>query len=87
MQACGDSCVEIGALEPFLVIRRRAAQANQRFVHRRESSTRPHRVIQFERLPRCTSFGIPLIIASAIKGKHADLVHLQMIGVRITALI
>ena len=82
-----DPIIEIGTIKPIFVVRRLAAKSQQLFVHSNKSLSRPCRVIHLDRLPRLTMFWIPLIVTRTIKRQHTDLVHFDVIGVRITALI
>ena len=42
---------------------------------------------RLEWLPRFAELGIPLVVGGAIEGAHADLVHLDVVGVRIAGVV
>ena len=57
--------------------------AEVRLVQGLDPCDRPRHVVQLERLPRCTRVGIGLRIAREVERRQADLVHANVVGVRI----
>ena len=79
------SCV--GTLEPLLVERRLAAQPHHRLVDGHQAGLRPDRVVQLRRLARLAELGVPRRVAGALERQHRDVVHLEVVGVRVAALV
>ncbi len=55
-------------------------------MHRLDPLARPHRVVELQRLPRVARVGITIGIAGGVEGDDRDVVHPQMIGVRVALL-
>ena len=87
MDLRGDAIVLVGPVEPLLVEGRRAPQPQQRLVDGEQPPAAPHRVVELERLPRLARLGVPRRIAGPLEGRHRDVVHLQVVRVRVALLV
>ena len=56
-------------------------------VHRHDASLRPHGVVQLGRLERVTQLGVPVGVACTIEGQDRNVVHSEVIGVRVSRLV
>ena len=57
------------------------------FVHCNDARFGPHRVVELRRLEGLAKLGIPVRIAGTIERQHRNVVHAQMVGMRVTGLV
>ena len=83
----GDAIILRRAIEPLLIERRLAMDANHGFVRRQHANPRPHRVIELRGGKRLAKLAIPVGVTSPLEGQHGNVMHFEVVGVRVSGLV
>jgi hypothetical protein len=73
--------------EPRFVEGRFELVVKERLMHGHDASSRPGAVVQLRRLPRLAGAWVGGRITGQVEGRYRDVVHSQMIGVAVPALV